>query len=53
MARTVFLGSCGLIFEQSQCKKDKTWKASKFTVRAEDTGKEKKAKWGIDGGKTA
>ena len=49
MARTVFLGSCGLIFEQSQCKKDKTWKASKFTVWSKHAWEEKEAKWGIDG----
>ena len=53
MARTVFLGSCGLIFEQSQCKKDKTWKASKFTVWSKHTWEEKEAKWGIDGVITA
>ena len=53
MGGTLFLYLCWLFLGKSQCKAYKSRQAPQFPVRTEHTEKEKKAKWGIDGGKTA
>ena len=53
MGATLFLYLCWLFLGKSQCKAYKSRQAPQFPVRTEHTEKEKKAKWGIDGGKTA